>query len=326
VKRRDFVSSLAVTAAAWPLMARAQPPKRIPLIGFLGAESASGYRTHIEAFRAGLRDVGYVEGRNIAIEFRWAESKYDRLPELAAQLVRRNVDVLVTHGAPGTRAAKSATTTIPIVMASAGDAVATDIVRNLARPAGNITGSTFFALELIGKRLDMLKQAMPRIAEVAVLFNPDNPITRLVLPEFETAAKSLKLRLQLFPVREPGELEGILGAIAKKRVDALVVPEYSMFVASAGAISRLALEHRLPTMGFSEFAEAGGMLGYGYESAELFRRAAVFVDRILKGAKPGELPVERATKFQLIVNRKTARAIGVPLPDAFLLRADKVIE
>ncbi len=320
------MTRLAVAAAAWPLVTRAQPPKRIPLIGFLGAESATGYRTHIEAFRAGLRDVGYVEGKNIAIEFRWAEAKYDRLPELAAQLVRRNVDVLVTHGAPGTRAAKGATTTIPIVMASAGDAVATDVVGNLARPGGNITGSTFFALELVGKRLDVLKQAMPRIAEVAVLFNPDNPITKPVLLEFETAAKSLKLGLQLFPVRERSELDGTLATIAKRRVDALVVPEYSMFVASARAISRLALEHRLPTMGFSEFAEAGGLLGYGYDGADLFRRAAVFVDRILKGAKPGELPVERATKFQLIVNRKTARAIGVPLADNFLLRADKVIE
>ncbi len=320
------MSRLAVAAAAWPLLTRAQPPKRIPLIGFLGAESATGYRTHIEAFRAGLRDVGYVEGRNIAIEFRWAEAKYHRLPELAAQLVLRNVDVLVTHGAPGTRAAKSATTTIPIVMASAGDAVATNLVGNLAHPEGNITGSTFFALELVGKRLDVLKQAMPRIAAVAAVFNPDNPITPQTLDAIQTGAKSLNIGVVQFAVREPGELESVFSAVAKKRVDAVVVPEYSMFIAHAGTIARLALEHRLPTMGFSEFAEAGGMLGYGYDAADLFRRAAVFVDRILKGAKPGELPVERATKFQLIVNRKTARAIGVPLSDNFLLRADKVIE
>ena len=327
MKRRDFIIGLGGMGGAvlWLPAARAQRPAKAPLIGFLGAESTSGYKRHVDAFRAGLHDVGYVEGKNVAIEFRWAEARYNRLPELAEQLVRLKVDVLVAHGVPGTSAAKRATT-IPIVMASAGDAVASRLVDSLARPGGNITGSTFFVLELAGKRLDMLKTAMPRTNEVAVLISPDNPITLPVVQAFELAAQSLRLRLQMFNVREPKELESVIAEIGRKRVDALVVPEYSMFVAHARTIARLASAQRLPTIGFNELAEAGGLLGYGYDAPDLFRRAAVFVDKILKGARPADLPVERATKIEWIVNRTTAQALGVTISQAGLVRADRLIE
>ena len=316
VRRRFLAMTLALFA---PLAVQAQPAKSA-LIGFLGAESAAGYRPNVEALREGLRDMGYVEGKNVAIEFRWAEGKYARLPELAEQLVRLKVDVIVTHGAPGTGAAKRATMTIPIVMASAGDAVATGLVASLARPGGNITGSTFFALEIGGKRLDLLKEAIPRLSRVAWLFVADNPITPQVRAKIEADARSLNVALEQFAVREPNEFESVFSAIGKKHVDALLVPEYSLFRAHARTIAGLAAQHRLPTMGFIEIAEAGGMLGYGIDDRAMYRRAAVFVDRILKGAKPGDLPIERAATFQLLVNRKTVKNLGIALPSrSFLL-------
>ena len=276
--------------------------------------------------RAGLRDLGYVEGKNIVIEYRWAEGNYDRLPDLAAELVRLKVDVLVTHGAPGTRAAKRATTTVPIVMATGGDAVATGLVASLARPGGNITGSTFFALEINAKRLELLKEAFPRTKRVAILLHPDNPINGPLLQAMERTAKSLKVELQQFEVRGPNDFNGAFSAMVKKRMGAVVIPEYSMFFGNAGAIADLASKQQFPSIGFKEIAEAGVLMGYGVNNPELWRRTAVFVDKIFKGAKPGDLPIERATKFELIVNMKTARALGVKIPYSILLRADKVIE
>ena len=325
--RRELLIALGAGALAAPFASFAQQqPAKVPRIGFLGASSASGIASRLEAFRAGLRDLGYEEGRNIFIDFRWAEGKYERLPGLAAELVRLNVDVLVSQGTPATLAAKRATTTIPIVMPAVGDAIATGIVASLARPGGNITGSTFFGPELNAKRLEFLKEALPRITHVAVLLNPDNPGVRPNLQAMELTAKLLNVRLQRFEVRGRDEFENAFSVMAKRRVEAIAIPEHSIFVANAGLIADLAAKQRLPSAGQKEFAEAGGMIGYGANFLELYRRAGYFVDKILKGAKPGDIPVERPTKFELVINLKTAKALGIKIPQSLLQRADKMIE
>ncbi len=280
----------------------------------------------MDALRAGLRDAGYVEGKNIVIEFRWAEGKYDRLPELAAELVRLKVDVIVTHATVGTRAAKQATTTIPIVMAASGDPVAAGLVASLARPSGNITGSAFFNLELGAKRLELLKEFFPRTKRVAVLVHLDSSTNGLQLDAMGPIAKLLKVELLKFAVRAPSEIESAFTAMVKKRVDAVVINEEPMLIANAKGIADLAAKQRLPSIGFKEIAEAGGLMAYGVNILEMYRRAAVFIDKILKGAKPGDLPIEQATRFELAINRKTAKALGVIIPQLFLQRADRVIE
>jgi len=323
VRRRTFIGA-GVAAAAVSLAAWAQ--RRSARIGFLGAESAAGYHPNVEALRAGLRELGYVEGKNLAIEFRWAEGQYGKLQQLAGELVRANVDVMVTHGAPGTGAAKRATSTVPIVMASAGDAVATGLVANLARPEANVTGSTFFAPEVGAKRLDLLKEAMPGLKRVAYLSVLGNPITPQINAMIESAARALDIQVVWFTVRDRNELGAAVSAAAKQSAEAIMVPEYSLFRASAAALADAAASERLPAIGFREFADAGGLIGYGPDDRALYRRAAAFVDKLLKGAKPGELPVERASTFELIVNRAVAKKLGTVLPPAFLLRADRVIE
>jgi putative ABC transport system substrate-binding protein len=319
--------ALAAVAFGAPLAAFAQQKGKVWRIGFLGATSASGLAGRVEALRAGLRDLGYVEGKNIVIEYRWAEDKYDRLPELAADLVHLKVDVIVTHGNSGIIAAKNATSTLPIVMAASPDPVAMGLVASLARPGGNVTGMSGIAPETIAKRLELLVDAFPRTKQVAVLFHPDNPgYIRLVVPAMEVAAKSLKLELQQFAVRGPGDLDNAFAAMAKIRVDAVVTTDDPVLVANFGAIAKLAAKMRLPSIGLPEFAEAGGLMAYGADRLELFRRAAYFVDRILKGAKPADLPVEQATRFETVVNLKTAKALGITIPQSFLLRTDRVIE
>ncbi len=317
MKRRNLLMALGAGALAAPLASFAQQqPAKVARIGFLGSGSASGYASLVDALRAGLRDI----------EFRWAEGKYDRLPDLAAELVRLKVDVLVTQGTPAALAAKRATTTIPIVMAVSGDAVATGLVASLARPGGNITGSTLFNPELAAKRLELLKEAMPRITRVAVLVNPDNPARGPDFQLIKITARSLKVEIEPFEVRGPNEFESAFAAMAKRRVDAVTINQDGMLNANSRAIADLAAKQRLPSAGFKEFAEAGGLIGYGVNRPEMFRRAAYFVDRILKGAKPGDMPVERPTKFELVVNMKTAKALGIKIPQTILLRADKVIE
>jgi putative ABC transport system substrate-binding protein len=324
--RRKLLVALGAGALAAPLTSFAQQKGKVWRIGFLGAASASGLAGRVEALRAGLRDLGYVEGKSIVIEFRWAEGKYERLPELAAELVRLKVDVIVTHGVP-TRAAKAATTTIPIVMATSADPVELGFVASLARPGGNVTGMSGLSPETAAKRLELLKDAFPRTRHVAVLLNPDSPGNiRLVLPAMEATAKSLKLELQQFPVRGPSEFDSAFAAMAKRRVDAVVTTDDAMLLANIEAIANLAAKMRLPSVGFIEFAEAGGLMAYGANRRELFRRAAYFVDRILKGAKPADLPVEQATRFETVLNQKTAKALGLQFPQAVLARADRVIE
>jgi len=280
----------------------------------------------VEAMRGGLRDLGYVEGRNLSIEYRWADGKYERAPELAAELVRLKVEVLVTHGTPGTLAAKGATTTIPIVMASVGDALLVGLVANLGRPGGNVTGSAFFNPELAAKRLELLKEALPRVTRVAALLNPDNPGQGTLLQAMAPTANFLKLELLTIEVRGPADFEKAFKTMADRHVGAVVILEDGMINANLQAIAARAAGARLPSIGMTELAEAGGLMAYGVNFSEMYRRAAVFVDKILKGAKPGDLPIERATKFETILNKKAAKALGITFPRPVLVRADRTIE
>jgi putative ABC transport system substrate-binding protein len=326
MNRRRFVAAIGA-ALATPLESFAQQPAKIARIGFLIPAYASSYASRVEALRAGLRDRGYVEGKDFVIEFRVADGKYDRLPDLAAELVRLEVDVIVTGGTPGTRAAKRATAGIPIVMAVSGDAVATGLIASLARPGGNVTGTTYFDPELHAKRLELLKEAVPHISRVGALINPDNPqATGTTLQALRRAADSLKVELVLFEARSPSDFERAFSAMAKRRVDAVEIVDDPMFLGNLRALAEIAANTRLPSTGAKEFAEAGGLIGYGVDFAGTFRRAAYFVDRILKGTKPNELPVEQATTFELVVSRKAASALGVKIPQQLLLRADKLIE
>jgi putative ABC transport system substrate-binding protein len=259
----------------------------------------------------------YQEGRDVVIEYRWADGDYDRLPALLAELIASKVDVIVTHGSPGSLAASRATTTIPIVVAVVGDAIGVGLVSNLARPGGNLTGSTFFQPELSAKRLELIKEAMPNLTEIGTLLNLANPMNGPILPQMSDVAGSLGVRLHQFDARRPADFEAVVDAMAA-RVGAFVLNDDAMLIAGAPAIARLASERRLSSIGFPDYPGAGGMLAYGVNFPVLFRRAASFVDKILKGAKPGDLPVERATKFETIVNLKTAKALGIELPTSIL--------
>jgi len=296
-------------------------------IGFLGPSSAAGIASRLEAFRAGLRDLGYVEGKNLVIEFRWAEGKYDRLSELAEELVRLNVELIVTSSTPGVLAAKQATTVIPIVMAAQGDAIVTGIVTSLARPGGNITGSNFFSPQLQAKRLELLKEVLPKVRRFGFLVNPATaPMPREVFKVMSVTAKSLTVEVQTFEVGGPQEIESVFAEMAKRRVAAFTGQDEPMLTANAALVASIAARHRIAAIGSSAFAEVGGLMGYGPDFSVLWRRAAYFVDRIFKGAKPGDIPIEQPTKFELIVNMKTAKALGVKIPNTILVRADKVIE
>ena len=327
VTRRRVVVALGISAIAEPLVLFAQQQlTKVYRIGFLGSGSASGYANEADALRAGLRDLGYEDGRNVVIEFRWVDGKYDRLPDLAAELVRLKVDVIVTQGTPSALAAKRATTTIPIVMAVVADAISSGLVPSLARPGGNITGSSFLVLELSSKRIELLKETMPRIKRVAVLLNSDNPVLVPIFQAMETVASALKIGLQQFKVRDPNEIEGAFAAMTKSRADAVVILNDGMFITNTKRIADLAAKQRLPSIGFDAFAEAGGLMSYGANLPELFRRAAYFLDRIFKGAKPADLPVEQPTKFELAINMKTAKALGLKIPNSIMVQATKIIE
>ena len=322
--RRGFVALIG-SALAVPLASIAQQGK-VPRIGFLISETLAGQASRIEALRAGLRDLGYVEGKNIAIELRSADGNYERLPALAAELVGLKVDVLVAFGGKAVLAAKVATTTVPIVVPSSGDPVAMGIVGGLAHPGGNITGNAMFALELAGKRIGLLKEALPRVVRVGAVTNSANPSHRLAFDAMRAAAESSKLELREFKLRSPNELGGVFDEMARGRVGAVVVSQDTLFQAHAKAIAELAVKRRLPTVGAAAFADAGGLIGYGVDDAALYRRGAYFVDRILKGAKPADLPVERPTRFELVINMKTAKALGIKIPQTLLVRADRVTE
>ena len=323
--RRKLLLAIGASAFAVPLSSFAQSAK-VARVGYLGSTTAAGGKNRVEALRVGLRELGYVEGKNLVIEYRWADDKYDLLPKQAAELVGLKVDVIVTHGTPGVRAAKQATSTIPIVMAIVGDAERAGLVANMARPAGNITGATFSNPELAAKRLEVLRDTIPNIKRVAALYNLDNSGMAPVLKSMEQSAKMLKLDLQQVGVRAPSELESAFAAMAGKRAEAVVLIEDGMLIGNLARIVELAAKHRLPTIGLPELAEAGGLMAYGVNLVQTFRRSAYFVDKILKGAKVSELPVEQADKFELVLNMKTAKALGVKIPPAIKMRSDKVIE
>jgi putative ABC transport system substrate-binding protein len=326
MRRREFITFGGGAAVMWPLAARAQQPGKPFRIGFLGLSTADSLPQRAEAFRAGLRDLGYQEGRDFVIEFRFADDHYDRLPALVAELVRLKVDVIVTHGTPGGQAAKQATTTIPIVMAVVGDVLWSGLVSSLARPGGNVTGLTFFQPELTAKRLEMLRETLPDLRDVGILLNPANPMNEPAWPQIAQVAISLKLELHQFGVRGPTELEGAFAAMAAKRIGALVVFDDTVLISNAGSVAALALKQRLPSCGWPDFAIGGGLMAYGVNFPDMFRRAATFVDKILKGAKPSDLPIEQPTKFQTTINLKTAKALGIDVPVTLLARADEVIE
>jgi ABC-type uncharacterized transport system substrate-binding protein len=325
MKRREFIA-LVGGAAAWPLAARAQPTNKIARIGFLGSATAAGSAQSVSTLREGLSALGYVEGKNIILEFRWAEGKYDQLLELVTDLIRLNVDVLVTHGTPGTQTAKRATNNIPIVMAISGDAVATGIVTNLGRPEANVTGSTFFLPELNAKRLELLMEVLPHVTHVGALSNPANPVSRPIIPAMRAAAARLKLEIKVFEVQGPSDFIGAFEAVAKSRVNAVAVTEDGEFAASFKTIAALAVGNKLPSIGSKEYAEAGGLIGYGVNILNLYRRAAYFIDKILKGSKPADLPIEQPTRFDFVINLKTAKTLGLTVPPTLLSRADVVIE
>ena len=324
--RRKLLVALGAVALAAPLGSFAQQQGKVWRIGFLGTASASGYVKEIDAIRAGLRDLGYVEGKNILIEYRWAESDPQRLNEMAAELVALKVDVIIAHSLPGVRAAGQATKTIPIVIADGPDLVAAGLVSSLARPGGNITGSTAFQTELGAKRLELLKEVVPQLKRASVLSNALNSMQAVYFQAIENAARAMKVEVSQFEVRTSEQLPGAFAAMAEQRVDGVVINEDPLLNSNAAVIAALAATHRLPAIGLTILADAGGLLGYGPNRPLLYGRAAGFVDKILKGAKPGDLPIERATKFDLIVNLRAAKALGIKIPQPLVLRADKVIQ
>ena len=319
---------LAAASLLVPPAGETQQVAAIPRVGFLSPRSLDPPTSRlIGAFREGLRELGYVEGQNIAIEFRWAGGKYDRLPGLAAELVSLKVAIIVATGLPAIQAAKQATGTIPIVMATSLDPVATGFVASLARPGGNITGLSAMAPDLVGKQLELLKEVVPKVSRVALLGNPDNPGTVPMVRSAQDAARALGVRLHALEARRPGEIDQAFAAMTRERADALIVLLDVMFAEHTARIAELAAKHRLPAVhGSHDYAEAGGLMVYGSSFDERYRRAATFVDKILKGAKPADLPIEQPTKFELIINLKTAKALGLRIPAPLLQRADQIIE
>jgi ABC-type uncharacterized transport system substrate-binding protein len=330
MRRREFIRLLggaATASLAWSRVAFAQQPTtKVFRIGFLGLPTADSLPKRPEAFRAGLRELGYREGRDFVIEYRWADGNYDQLPVLLNDLIRLKVDVIVTHGTPGVLAAKRATTTIPIVCAVVGDALASGVVSSLARPGGNVTGLTFFNPELAAKRLELFKEVLPDLTDVGILLNSANPINDPILPQMSSIAQPLKFELHQFDARSPADFEAAFTAMAARRVGALVVIEDAMLISNASTVAALALKQRLPSCGWPDYAIGGGVMGYGVDFPDMFRHAATFVDKIIKGAKPGDLPFERATKFEIMVNLKTAKTLGLTIPYNLLVRANEVIE
>jgi putative ABC transport system substrate-binding protein len=327
VDRRMFIHTLTGALLAAPLAAEAQQAAKIARIGFLAINLATS--PHLpEAFRQGLRDLGYVEGRNVEIEYRDAEGKYERLPALAAELVSLKIDLIVASTYPATLAAKNATKTIPIIMVAVADPVRIGLIASLVRPGGNITGPTLLAgTEMVGKHLELLKEAVPNLSRVAVLSNPANPMHVVRLREVEIAGRSLGVQIQILKAQGPEEFDSAFAAMTRERAGALYVVGDPMFNQHRTRLAELAAKRRLPAVyELKDQAEAGGLMAYGPNTPDIYRRAATYVDKILKGAKPADLPIEQPTKFELVINLRTAKALGLTIPPSLLQRADQVIE
>jgi len=325
MKRREFITLLG-GAAAWPLAARAQQ-EAMPVVGFLGSSSAADRTRLVTAFRQGIRESGYVEGQNVAIEYRWAQDQYDRLPALAAELVRRQVTVIAAHDTLSAIAAKAATTTIPIVFATGGDPIKEDLVTSLNRPGGNVTGVSFIAVELGAKQLGLLHELRPGTARVGVLVDARWPFTESFVSEVRAAASAVGQQIEILHVSTGREIDTAFASLARNPVDALLVGPSPLANNRRVQIVTLAAYHRLLAIYFlREFAEAGGLMSYGTSIAEANRLAGVYVGRVLKGAKPADLPVMQSTKFEFVINLNTAKAFGLSLPPGLLAIADEVIE
>jgi putative tryptophan/tyrosine transport system substrate-binding protein len=325
VKGIGFIITLGVLLGS--LAAQAQQAGNVYRIGFLGNSTAALEANLVGPFREGLRDLGYIEGRNVLIEYRWAEGKYDRFPALIGELLALKVAVIVTAGTPATLAVKKATTSVPLVMAAVGDPVGTGIVPSLSHPGGNITGLTAIATEMDAKRLELLREIVPSVSYIAVLWNAANPLQVLDEKQVQAAARVLRMRVLSLGVKTEEEIKSALAVMARERPDALLVLTDRLFLHHRELIMDFATRHRLPGVhAYRELVEAGGLMSYGPSYADMHRRAAYFVDRILKGAKAGDLPVERPAKFDLVINMKAAKALGLTIPQSVLLRATEVIQ
>ena len=327
MKRRHFITLLG-GAATWPLTARAQQ-QPMPVVGFLNSASLDTFPRQLVAFRQGLKEAGYVEGENLAIEYRWAEGQFDRLPALAGELVRRRVAVIAaTGGTPSALAAKAATTTIPIVFSVGDDPAKLGLVASLARPGGNATGTNFFVYELGAKRLALLRELVPAAARVAVLANPANAaLTETMLTDVEAAARDISLQMQIVNASTSREIDAAFAGLARERIDVVFVLPDSFFFSRRVQLAQLAARHAVPaTYPVRDFAEVGGLMSYGTNTAEAWRQAGVYTGRILKGANPADLPVVQVSKFELVINHQTARMLGLTVPATLLAVADEVIE
>jgi putative ABC transport system substrate-binding protein len=326
---RAFIIVVAFTISVpiAPSASQAQHGGHVPRVGYLGTSSASLESELVKAFREGLRDRGYVEGQNIVIEYRWAEGDYQRLPDLVADLVKLKVDLILTSGTPGALAAKRATQTIPIVMAVTGAAVATGLVSSLARPGGNLTGLTTMVPDLEGKRLEILREVLPKLMTLVVLVNPSNPLTAIQWEQAKTSAKTLGIQLQPIELQRPEDFKDAFARVARQRPDAITMIADRFLLAHRTQIVDFVAKTRLPAMyPYRDFVVAGGLMSYAPSYEDLFRRSATYVDNILRGAKPSDLPIEQPTKFEFLVNLKTAKILGVSIPPSLLLRADHVFE
>jgi len=325
MKRRTFISGTTLGLLGVPLAVGAQQPRKVPRVGVIGEGSPTDSGN--APFRQGLRELGYVEGQSVVIEDRYAHGVIDRVPNLAAELIRLGVDVLVVGGTVSAQSAKAVTTTVPIVFTQAGDPVGSGLVASLARPGGNATGLSNLTSELGGKQLELLKAAVPQISRVTVLYNPGNPAAGPGLNRAREAARALAVELQVLEVRQPNELTSAFSALAAWRAGAVLALSDPVFATETAQLSKLAAKNRLPAIfATRRFAEAGGLLAYGPNLSDHYRRAATYVDKILKGAKPADLPVEQPTKFEFVINLKTAKALGLTIPQSLLLRADEVIQ
>ena len=318
---------LCGSAVVWPISARSQQGAKVPRVGFMGNSTEALEANLIGPFREGLRELGYQDGRNIAVEYRWAEGKYERFPALIAELLAAKVDVIVTAGTPAAIAVKNATTTVPLVMVAVGDPVGTGLVPSLARPGGNLTGLSSIAPDLEGKRLELLREVVPKLAHVGVFFNPANLFHEVSMQHARAAGKALGIKLLPLAVRVSQDLDDAFASILKERPDALLVLADRVYLHDRKRMTDFALQHRLPNANaHTEMVEAGGLMSYGPSYEDMHRRAAHYVDKILKGAKPGDLPIEQPKKFDLKINLKTAKALGLTIPQTLLTRADEVIE
>jgi len=326
MRRRDFITLLSGTAVTWSLGARAQQSAKLPLIGFLGQSAPSSENQRLTAFVQRLRELGWTEGRNIVIEVRWAQARPERATEFAAEFVRLKADVIVTSGTPQVLAIKQVTSVVPIVFAVAGDPVGTGLVASLARPGGNITGLSVLATDLAGKRIELLREVVPNLRRLGIIGNAGNPLILQEMSEYRAAASMLGLEVAVFEIRQAEDIAPTF-ELLKGRAEALYICQDLLTLANRVRINTLALGARLPVMLASrEQVEAGGLMSYGPDFLDLFRRSADYVDKILRGAKPADLPVEQPTKFDFVLNLTTAKALGVMMPPSLLARADEVIE